>query len=313
MITYTLFMRLILFFGCCFSLLFWGCSKSETDNSQPPAQKEYLNLAYGTISNAQKLDIFLPNAGAVPYPVVVWIHGGGWVSGDKGQFNTTQLYKELTARGYAVVSINYRLSGEAKFPAQIYDVKAALRWLRANATTYVFNPDKIGVWGSSAGGHLSALAGTSGAVAELENLNLGNSGFSSRVQVAVDWYGPTDVLKMDSMANLQGCVGSNHNAANSPESMLIGYAITARPDLAAKVNPIAYISSDDPPFFIAHGLNDCTVPYGQSQLLYDKLLPVLGASKLKLKLYPATGHGAGAFDNVVNIKEAVDFLDLYLK
>lgn len=291
----------------------WGCRKSESSNVQVPVQKDYLNVVYGSISNAQKLDIFLPNVGTAPYPVVVWIHGGGWVSGDKGQFNNSKQYAELTARGYAVVSINYRLSGEAKFPAQIYDVKAALRWLRANASTYAFDPDKIAVWGSSAGGHLSALAGTSGAVTELENLTLGNSNFSSRVQAVVDWFGPTDVLKMDSMANVQGCTGSNHNSANSPESALIGFAITARPDLAAKVNPIMYITNDDPPLFIAHGLSDCTVPYGQSQLLYDKLLPVIGATKLKLRLYPATGHGAGAFDNVVNIKDAVDFLDMYLK
>lgn len=279
----------------------------------PPVQKEYLDISYAAGSNAQKLDIFLPDTIKTQNPVLVWIHGGGWKGGDKSEFRNSNRLTELKKRGYAVVVINYRLSGEALFPAQIYDVKAAIRWIKANAATYKFNADKVGVWGSSAGGHLSALAGTSGNVAALEDLTQGNSSFFSTVQVVIDWYGPTDFLKMDSLALSQGCASSTHNAANSPESELIGFQITTRPDLVAKANPITYISNDDPPFFIEHGLTDCTVAYVQSQLLYDQLTPVIGVQKVKIKFLAATGHGGGLFSDFTTVKEAIDFLDTYLK
>lgn len=297
-------------------VLLGSCKK---DNEQaapaptPPIQKEYFDISYASASTAQKLDIFLPDTVKEKNSVLIWIHGGGWQGGDKSEFRNTSRLTELKKRGYAVVVLNYRLSGEAKFPAQIFDVKAAIRWVKANAATYRFNSAKVGVWGSSAGGHLSALAGTSGNVTELEDLNQGNNSFTSTVQVVVDWYGPTDFLQMDSLALAQGCSSSNHNAANSPESELIGFQITTRPDLVAKVNPITYISNDDPPFFIEHGLIDCTVAHGQSQQLYNQLLPVLGAQKVKLKLLDATGHGGGLFSAAATVTEAIDFLDAYLK
>jgi acetyl esterase/lipase len=309
-------MKLLSFTSVILLIFLCSCKKEETDTNgqiQTPLQKEYMDIAYASGSNAQKLDIFLPDSVKEINPVLIWIHGGGWKSGDKSEFRNTSRLTELRRRGYAVVVINYRLSGEAKFPAQIFDVKAAIRWIKANASTYKFNKDKVGVWGSSAGGHLSALAGTSGNVAELEDLNQGNSSFSSAVQVVVDWYGPTDFLKMDSLALAQGCTSSTHNDANSPESMLIGFQITTRPDLVAKANPITYITNDDPPFFIEHGLTDCTVAYGQSQLLYNQLLPVLGSQKVKIKLLDATGHGGGLFSTASTVTEAIDFLDTYLK
>ena len=139
-------------------ILIASCKK-QTGNSTPlPEQKQYSDIAYATGSSAQKLDVFMPDTLKTQNPVLVWIHGGGWKSGDKSEFRNSNRLKELRKRGYVVVVINYRLSGEVKFPAQIYDVKAAIRWIRANASGYKFNPDKIAVWGSSAGGHLSALA-----------------------------------------------------------------------------------------------------------------------------------------------------------
>ncbi len=309
-------MKLLAFTFTSLALIFASCKKENTETAgqnETTLKKEYIDIAYASGSNAQKMDIFLPDTVKDKNPVLIWIHGGGWKGGDKSEFRNSSRLTELKKRGYAVVVINYRLSGEAKFPSQIFDVKAAIRWVKANAGTYKFNPDKIGVWGSSAGGHLSALAGTSGSIAELEDLNQGNSSFSSTVQVVVDWYGPTDFLKMDSLALAQGCTSSNHNAANSPESELIGFKITTRADLVAKANPITYISNDDPPFLIEHGLIDCTVAYGQSQLLFKELLPVLGSQKVKIKLLDATGHGGGLFSAASTATEAIDFLDTYLK
>lgn len=295
------------------SVVIFSCKKQAKSGNTLPVEKQYLDIAYASGSSAQKLDIFLPDTMKTQNPVVVWVHGGGWKSGDKTEFRNTNRLKELRKRGYVVVVINYRLSGEAKFPVQIYDVKAAIRWIRANAYMYKFNPDKIAVWGSSAGGHLSALTGTSGGVTELEDLSMGNESYSSKVQAVVDWYGPTDLIKMDSMALAQGCSSSTHSAVNSPESELIGFQITARPDLVAKANPITYISADDPPFFIEHGLLDCTVAYGQSQLLHDKMIPVLGTQKVKIKFLANSGHGGGLFNDAATDAEAIDFLDLYLK
>ena len=153
---------------------------------------KWLDIAYATTSTAQKLDVYLPE-GNGPFPVILSIHGGAFKAGDKRDGQLMPMLEGLK-RGYAVVSINYRLSPEAIFPAQIYDVKAAVRWIRANAKQYKFNPDKIAAWGGSAGGTLTALVGTSGDVKELEDLSLGNPTQSSRVQAVVDWFGQTDFL-----------------------------------------------------------------------------------------------------------------------
>lgn len=142
--------------------------------------RKWPDVAYAQVSAAQKLDIYLPEDGDGPFPVIVAIHGGAFRMGDKADGQHTPMLEGLE-RGYAVVSINYRMSGEAIFPAAVYDVKAAIRWIRANAASYHFNAEKIAVWGGSAGGHLAAMAGVSGGVAELEDLSLGAAEFSSRV------------------------------------------------------------------------------------------------------------------------------------
>jgi len=156
--------------------------KANTGN----ISRKWLDIAYASKSPAQKLDIYLPDAGDGPFPVILSIHGGAFKGGDKGDNQVVPML-EGVRRGYAVVSINYRLSGEAISPAQINDIKAAVRWIRANAKQYKFNPDKIAAWGGSAGGNLAALLGTSGDVKELEDGSQGNANQSSRVQAVVDW------------------------------------------------------------------------------------------------------------------------------
>ncbi|MFC1715590.1 alpha/beta hydrolase fold domain-containing protein [Candidatus Poribacteria bacterium] len=204
-----------------------------------------------------KLNIIRPkDPPDVPMPVVVFIHGGAWRAGNKEGLRTLGLAR----RGYFTVSIEYRLSSEAIFPAQIHDCKCAIRWLRAHADKYKIDPDKIGVWGPSAGGHLVAFLGTSGGVEELE----GDGGwpeYSSRVQAVVDFFGPTDFLKM----------GGWHDAADSPESQLVGGKIADKPEMVKMANPITYITPDDPPFLIVHGEEDNTVPINQSELLHEAL------------------------------------------
>jgi len=291
------------------SSVFAQTGKVNTDN----IIRKWLDVAYATKSQAQKLDIYLPDEGEGPFPVIISIHGGAFKSGDKGDGQVTPMLQGLK-RGYAVVSINYRLSGEAIFPAQIYDVKAAVRWIRANAKQYKLNPVKIAAWGGSAGGHLSALLGTSVNVKELEDLTQGNADQTSRVIAVVDWFGPTDFLKMDEQLKESKVTNPQvHSVPDSPESELIGKNITDAPDLVKAVNPETYITPDDPPFFIQHGMIDHLVPYQQSDNLANKLEKVIGKEKVTIELFPDSDHGGPAFSNEQNVNKVFVFLDKYMK
>ncbi|EAU69975.1 alpha/beta hydrolase [Stigmatella aurantiaca] len=244
----------------------------------------FSNVAYAS-GGSHLLDLYVPKTGTAPFKTVIWVHGGGWKSGDKTNVNQA---KHLVCRGYALASINYRLSDEAKFPAQIHDVKAAIRFLRANAGRYGLNPQRFALFGSSAGGHLAALGGTSGGVADLEDLTMGNAGFSSRVQAVVDWYGPTDFKQMDTQLRDQGCSTGGHSSPTSGESLLLGCTVgdAACASAVSRANPVTYANAGDPPTLLMHGTADCVVPGAQSGLLRDALSaagtcnafrPVLGA------------------------------------
>ena len=174
--------------------------------------------------------------------------------------------KHLREKGYAVASLDYRLSGDAHFPAAVEDCKAAVRWLRANSELYSLDPERFVAWGESAGAHHAAMLGTT---ADTETFDVGEYlHVSSAVQGVVDYYGPTDFLQMDDNA-LEG--SQKHNPPDSPESKYIGGAITEHLEKVQRANPITYISVSTPPFFIAHGTNDHIVPFHQSVLLVDAL------------------------------------------
>jgi acetyl esterase/lipase len=218
-----------------------------------------------------------------PMPVIVWVHGGAWLGGDKN--SGLGMLTRFAERGYFCVSIEYRLSQEATYPAQIEDCKCAIRFLRAKAKEYHLDPDRIGVWGSSAGGHLVALLGTSGGVKELEGKG-GWAGFSSRVTAVCDWFGPTDFLKMDAAGSR-----IRHDAADSPESRLVGGPIQENKAKVARANPITYVTKDDPPFLIMHGDRDELVPFNQSELLRDALKKA--GVDVTFELVMGAGHGLG--------------------
>ena len=262
----------------------------------PEGVTPHRDLAYVEKGHERnKLDMYLPKSDK-PTPLVVWIHGGAWQTGSKNA--CPALF--LTEKGYAVASINYRLSQHAIFPAQIEDSKAAIRWLRANAKKYNLDAEKLAVWGSSAGGHLVALLGTSGDVKELEGKG-GNAEQSSRVQCVVDFFGPTDFTKM----------GGNHDKPGSPESNLIGGAVSANAEKAAKADPITYVSKDDPPFLIVHGDKDNTVPFNQSELL----TAALKKAGVEVELIPIKGggHGGPEFFAPPTRKRVEEFLAKQLK
>jgi acetyl esterase/lipase len=207
------------------------------------------------------LDIAVPKGLTRPVPAVVHIHGGGFRNGSKSARHAVRYANE----GFIGVSINYRLSGVAPFPAGVQDCKAAIRWLRANADKYHIDPDHIGIWGTSAGGHLVAILGTSGGDQYLEGYG-GNADFSSDVQAVVDHYGPTDFMKMDGPKHRM-----KHLVPDSPESLWLGGLITELPDMVRRANPITYVDTNDPPMLIMHGEEDNTVIFNQSELLYAAL------------------------------------------
>src|SRR5688572_2270917 len=240
----------------------------------------------------QKLDLFIPPGATNPLPLIIWVHGGAWKAGSKE--NCPALGYLL--RGYAVASLNYRLSQHAIFPAQIEDCKAAVRWLRAHAKEHNLNPDRFAAWGSSAGGHLVALLGTSG---DVKAFDVGEYlAFSSRVQAVVDFFGPTDFTQMSKHSAPDSM---NHDAPDSPESLLIGGAVQKNKDKAAKANPITYVSKDDPPFLIMHGDQDNLVPYQQSELLRDALKKA--GVPATFKIIEGAGHGFGGREVAESVRE----------
>ncbi|MDP3072927.1 MAG: alpha/beta hydrolase fold domain-containing protein [Opitutaceae bacterium] len=255
----------------------------------PAGTKVLRDLAYVSKGHErQKLDLYLPEKSDRPLPLVVWIHGGGWAAGDKRE-GGTPVNAGYPTRGYAVASLNYRLSGDAIFPAQIEDCKAAIRWLRAHAKDYKLDPTRIGVWGTSAGGHLVALLGATGGMREFdvgENLDQ-----SSSVEAVCDYFGPTDLLQMDAHA-LPGA-RLKHDAATSPESRLVGGPIQEKPfrDRAARVNPIPYLTRSAPPHLIVHGDQDPLVPHHQSQLLFAALKQT--GVPVRFHTIKGAGHGVG--------------------
>lgn len=223
----------------------------------PAGVTVYPDLPYVTNgSPSQKLDLYEPNGGR-NLPLIIFVHAGAFYMGDKRQWIHYQL--DGLTQGYAMASINYRLSGEAVFPAQIEDCKAAVRWLRAHATQYRLDPNHFAAWGASAGGHLAAMLGTTGNISDFdvgENLL-----FSSRVQAVADFFGPTDLTRLR----------PDHLEAGSPESKFIGCAIRDHPEQARRASPITYVTPDCPPFLIVHGDADPIVPWTQSLLLASTL------------------------------------------
>ena len=217
------------------------------------------DIVYCTANGvALKMDMFSPRGkGDGPFPAAVYIHGGGWTGGDKAGGEGISDAIELAGRGYIVSSVNYRLAPQYKFPAQIEDVKCAVRHLRAKAAVYHLDGNRIGVWGTSAGGHLAALLGTT----NLRDGFEGSGGYpeqSSRVQAVVDMFGPADLKLEFALAN-QRIVQQVFGATSSDDPIIV------------RASPVSHVSSDAPPFLILHGEQDRLVPPAQSRELYERL------------------------------------------
>lgn len=243
-------------------------------------------------------DLYLPDRSeGEPSPVVVWVHGGGWKNGSKEKSEAAWLADE----GYAVASINYRLTDVAQWPAQIDDCREAVRWLRRNAGVFGLDPENIGSWGSSAGGHLVALMGTL-PYSERESV-------SSRVTAVCDWFGSTELLTMP--PNIVGEGRTEEDVANSNGAKLLGCTVKDCPELAKQASAHDNVSSDDSPFLIMHGDQDEAVPIQQSIQLHNRLQKAGVPSQMKV--VAGAGHGGKEFDTPASRALILDFFNRYLR
>lgn len=254
----------------------------------PAATREKIevqsDIEYGKAGERSlKLDVIKPKATSdKPRACVVWIHGGGWQNGNKSS-GTGRLAGLVATGDYVGVSVGYRLTDETAWPGQIHDCKAAIRWIRANAKTLGIDPAKIGVWGSSAGGHLVSMLGTSGDVKELEGTN-GTPDVSSRVACVVDFCGPSDFLAIDKY-------NPKVNESAGSVYKLFGGPLAEKQDVAKSASPVTFVTADDPPFLIMHGTDDRTVAINQAERLYEAQKKA-GVNTRFVKINGG-GHGIG--------------------
>lgn len=244
------------------------------------------NIDYvGQGNPRQMLDLYLPGANSdKKLPVIVWIHGGAWRQGSKKSVG--RVLRAAKPGECAIVSVNYRLTGEAKWPAQIHDCKAAIRWIRANAGKHQLDPNRIVVWGASAGGHLVSMLGTTQNDKNLDGKLGPHTDQSTSVKAVVNFFGPTDFTVM----NEQGSA-MNHDNPDSPEGMLLGGRVSELGEKAKSASPFFNVSKDDAPVLTVHGTADRLVPYKQG-LAFDKKLDDCGVASVLLTVKDG-GHGKG--------------------
>jgi acetyl esterase/lipase len=252
------------------------------------------------------LDLIAPGS-AGPYPVIVWIHGGGWFRGHYTLSNRIlqkmKFVDSLLDAGFAIARISYRLSGEARFPTQLHDCKAAVRYLRKHSGALGLDSTRFVAMGESAGGHLACLLGLTGGRSELEG-EVGVTGPSSAVHAVVDWYGPTDLLTMDAQGVPSGF--QPHDAPDSPEARLVGGPVQEVRDLTRAASPIAYVSPSAPPFLIQHGTADRIVSVGQGRALAQAL--ERAGAHVTLKEIEGADHCFWGVDTAAIMPQVVAFL-----
>jgi acetyl esterase/lipase len=283
--------------------------------------QKFFDVKYGSVSPTQTCDIYLPNDAKGPVPVIIDIHGGAFMLKfiTSRDANEVEVANAGVKHGYAVVCINYRLSGEARFPRAVNDAKAVVRFVRANAKKYNFDPNKVIAWGGSAGGNLAALLGTSGNVKNLDGDNKENLEYPSNVQAVVDRFGPCDFLKYDAQFNASG-KKTPFGSVFSPmsgETLYIGQPLKKDKKFTELANPETYIPTMDkataPFFVIQHGKEDLNIPTVQSVNLATKLKAKLGDNMVYLELIPGAHHGDPAFSTEANFDKVFKLLGEHLK
>lgn len=276
-----------------------NASGKERNVDMSQFSKTALNIPYAGNSNArQMLDIAYPSVGKAPYKTIIVFHGGGWMSGNK-QSETIASIFQATTQGYAIISVNYRLSDEVKWPKPLHDAKAAIRFIRANANRYLLDTKKLVVWGASTGGHIAEMLAATNDQPAFEDLSMGNKDASSAVQGVVSWYG---------IANVSSLVSTGVPSANR----IMGFDVHANKARTHDANPIELVTNRFPPILLVHGTNDQIVPYQQSVDMQRKVNEVTGKRTAELVLYKGASHGDGVIKSKNNVAKCLDFVDSIL-
>ena len=273
--------------------------------------RKFMDVPFSGRSETLRLNVVLPNEGEGPFPLVVYIHGGGWLTGDKNYVQTQSVNRLLFA-GYAVCCINYRLSDEAKWPLPLHDCKAAIRFLRGNAEKFHLDAERIGVVGNSAGGHLAALLGTTNGKPEFEDLTMGYPEFSSSVQAVFTWFGVYDFVRWEQDWK-ETYPGRPFEREASAEAYFFGHALDLEnPDLR-DASPLFQLDGNTVPFYVEHGTGDHAVPYTQCVRFYNRYVELLGKDHVTMKLFEGAEHSDPVFKEDENVFEFVRFFDRYIR
>lgn len=274
-------------------------------------RRKYLDIPYASQSPSQKLDIYLPGEGDGPYPTLIFIHGGAFIFGSK---RDTQLLHAIDGinRGYAVVSVEHRLAFEAQYPSALYDVKAAFRFLRANAATYMLDGNRFASCGDSAGAYYAVMAAATEGNPAFEDYSMGYKAYASNVKAVVSWYGVFDIMTQDKAVKGYGVADPNMPDINK---LWLGAQSGEISGLMHFTNPLNFITPSFPPIFAQHGSDDHTVPVIQAHLLEEKVRRICGADRASVEILEGFDHGG--FDPRWMDKEQNDkafaFLDMHMK
>ncbi len=280
------------------ALLGLALSTFPARGAEEPGVVSEVDLVYTKAGSTElKLDLARPAEGEGPFPAVVVIHGGGWRGGSKDGMRN--VLNELARRGYVAISPQYRFCPKDVFPAQVHDVKAAVRWLRSNRAKYKVDPDHVGAMGFSAGGHLSLMLGVTGPSDGLEGETTAEAP-SSRVQAVVNYFGPTDLAARDIP-----------EASRPLVKDFLGGTPDEKPEAAAKASPLTYVTKDDAPTLTFQGTKDPLVPYTQAVKLTDAMTASGVAGRVDLLI--GAGHGWRGDDLKRTMDETYSFFDKYLK
>ncbi len=269
-------------------------------------KRRFLDLQYGTLA-CQQLDLYLPDEGDGPFPVLLYVHGGGWTVGSRRECALNMILGVLK-HGWAIAVPDYRLAQQAKFPEFIYDVKTSIRFLRSNAAKYGLAADKTVILGDSAGGHIALTVGFTNGRPEYEGGQYGWEGYSSAVQGIVDMYGIAD-FTADEDAWCRDSGLERRTYAPEGVKSIYDYVLgTDNKSLQGLLSPVNMVHGDIPPVFLQHGRDDCLVPYQHSETLLEKIEKVCGPGRCELRLYPGRGHADPEFEKSENSMELMEFL-----
>jgi acetyl esterase/lipase len=273
-------------------------------------RRKFINCPYGE-DIKQSIDIYLPNEGDGPFPVVFFMHGGGWAVGNKKDAQILPFMSGVT-RGYAVVGVGYRLVPQIRYPDNLFDIKAMLRWVAENGASYLLDPERVALAGASAGAHLAMMAAFTQGQAVYEGAPLTRT---CHIRAVVDQYGPTDFLAQQAQYDASGYPRMRAPDDESPDFVdkLLGLSLNSIPNLARFLNPIDHVHAGIPPVLIQHGRYDPCIPYQQAEILYDKIVNTAGADRAELDISERYTHADPGYADPESVDRIFAFLEKHLK